>query len=262
MRFKDPQRAPIRPPDDPRINFLLEIADMADTMKSSGERYKKLTKDTATALAHTCRGFVDLVTHLLSTAHDYVLLGIFTTDFLEKMFGKLRQGSGGTYFITVQQVLEKLYIHKTKLLLNLNVDVSSFNVLSGHSCECCQFLMGDHTIDVFVNLPKLEISLPTDVKETLVYIAGYIIYKEMPVDGTFNYFSKFGDFPNEMSRGGLAKPTDTLCQFVFFAYIIFHEIMNDVCRNSLCNALMVISDVYSLNNREKTWIYFVKYSLK
>ena len=38
--------------------------------------------------------------------------------------------SGGTYFITVQQVLEKLYIHKTKLLLNLNVDVSSFNVLS------------------------------------------------------------------------------------------------------------------------------------
>ena len=70
--------------------------------------------------------------------------------------------------ITVQQVLEKLYIHKTKLLLNLNVDVASFNVLSGHSCECCQFLMGDHTIDVFDNLPRLEISLPTDVKETLI----------------------------------------------------------------------------------------------
>ena len=59
MRFEDPQRAPIRSPDDPRINFLLEIADMADTMKSSGKRYKKCTKDTATALAHTCRGFVD-----------------------------------------------------------------------------------------------------------------------------------------------------------------------------------------------------------
>ena len=107
--------------------------------------------------------------------------------------------------------------------MNLNVDVASFNVLSGHSCECCQFLMGDHTIDVFDNLAELEISLPTDVKETLVYIAGYIIHKEMLVDDTFNYFSKFGDFTNEMSRGGLAKPTDTLCQFVFFAYIIFHE---------------------------------------
>ena len=110
VRFKDPQRAPIRSPDDPRINFLLEIADMAGTMKSSGKRYTKLTKDTATALAHTCRGFVDLVTHLLSTTHDYVLLGIFTTDFLEKMFGKLRQGSGGSYFITVQQVIYPNYI--------------------------------------------------------------------------------------------------------------------------------------------------------
>ena len=218
MRFKDPRRAPIRSPDDTRINLLLEIADMADTMKSSGKRYKKLTKDTATALAHTCstcRGIVDLVKHLLSTIHDYVLLGIFTTDFLEKMFSKLRDGSGGTYFITVQQVSEKLYIHKTKLLLNLNVNVASFNVLSGHLSECCQFLMGDHTIDVFDNLPKLEISLPTDVKETLVYIAGYIIHKEMPVDGRFN--------------------------------IIFHEIMNNVCQNSLRNVLMVISDVYSLN---------------
>ena len=36
--------------------------------------------------------------------------------------------------------------------------------------------MGDHTIDVFDNLPKLEISLPIDVKETLVFIAGYIIH--------------------------------------------------------------------------------------
>ena len=45
----------------------------------------------------------------------------------------------------------------------------------------------------------------------------------MPVDGTFNYSSKFGDFTDEMNRGGLVKPTDTLCQFVFFAYIIFHE---------------------------------------
>ena len=142
VRFKDHQRASLRSPDDPRIHFLIEIADMADTMKSSGKRYKKLTKDTATALSHTCKGFVDLVTHLLSTIHDYVLLGISTTDFLEKMFGKLRQGCGGTYFFTVQQVLEKLYIHKTKLLLNLNVDVSSFNVLSGHSCECCQVLNG------------------------------------------------------------------------------------------------------------------------
>ena len=63
---------------------MLEIARMADFMKPSGKSYKWLTKDTATAFPHTCRGFVGLVRHLLSTTHDYVLLGIFTTDYLEK----------------------------------------------------------------------------------------------------------------------------------------------------------------------------------
>ena len=46
-------------------------------------------------------------------------------------------------------------------------------------------------------------------------------------------------------------PNDSVCQFVFFAYILFHEIMNSVCRKSLCNALMVISDIYSLNIEKK-----------
>ena len=91
-----------------------------------------------------------LIRHFLSTTHKYVLLAIFTN--LEKMFGKLREGSGGTYFINVQQVLEKLSIHKTKLLQTLNVDVSSSNYLSGHSCANSKFLMGDNAIDVFDNL--------------------------------------------------------------------------------------------------------------
>ena len=206
-------------------------------MKASVKRYKRLTRDTATALAHTCRGFVGLVRHLRSTSQEYVLLGIFTTDYLEKMFGKLREGSGGTYFINVQQVLEKLSIHKTKLLLTLNVDVSSLNYLSGHSCTNCNFLMGDNAIDVFDNLPKLEMSLPIDVKETLVYIAGYVIHKDVPVEDTLHYFNTFGNFNEEMSRGGLAIPYDSICQFVFFSYILFHEIKHGVCRTSLCNAL-------------------------
>ena len=203
-----------------------------------------LTKDTASALAHTCRGFVDLVKHLLATTHEYVLLGIFTTDFIEKMFGKLRQGSGGTYFITVQQVLDKMSTHK--LLLHLKVDVASFDTLSGHLCENCKFVMDNNSIEVFDNLPTLEISLPIDVKETLVYIAGYMVRKDESKDGTFIYFEKFRDFTEELSRGGLAKPNDTSRQFVFFSYILFREIMH-VCRKSLCNALMVIADIYSLN---------------
>ena len=63
-----------------------------------------------------------------------MLLGDFTTDDLENKFGSLRQSSGGTYFITVQNVLEKLHIEKTRLLLHLNVDISELNVYAGHDC--------------------------------------------------------------------------------------------------------------------------------
>ena len=49
---------------------------------------------------HTCHGTVDLCRHLLATTHEYVCLGQFTTDFLEKEFSKLRQWSGGTSYIS------------------------------------------------------------------------------------------------------------------------------------------------------------------
>ena len=101
-------------------------------------------------------------------------------------------------------------------MLTLNVDVSSLNYLSGHSCASCKFLMCDNAIDVFDNLPKLEMSLPIDVKETLVYIAGYIIHKDVPIEDTLHYFDKLGNFTEEMSRGGLAIPYDSICQIVFF----------------------------------------------
>ena len=53
--------------------------------------------------------------HLLKTSNQYVLLRIFTTDHLEKQLGKLRQGCGGTYFMTVLQIKEKLAIQKTTI---------------------------------------------------------------------------------------------------------------------------------------------------
>ena len=48
------------------------------------------------------------------------VLNKFSTDPLEKSFGKLRQGSGRIYFITVQQIIEKTNIQKASLLLSLN----------------------------------------------------------------------------------------------------------------------------------------------
>ena len=43
------------------------------------------------------------------------MLGKFTTYFLEKEFFKLRQASGGTYFIYVQQIIEKVNVKQSSL---------------------------------------------------------------------------------------------------------------------------------------------------
>ena len=77
---------------------------------SQGNRKKQLSQNTATAIHHICNGIVSLCRHLLATSHKYVLLEQFSTDPLEKEFGKLRQESGRTYFINVQQCIEKLHI--------------------------------------------------------------------------------------------------------------------------------------------------------
>ena len=52
--------------------------------------------DTSLALEHTCNGLMELSESLLLSGQQYVLLGEFTTDYLEATFGELRQGSGGT----------------------------------------------------------------------------------------------------------------------------------------------------------------------
>ena len=111
VRRNDPLQAVISDPEDPRLKTITEFGGICKKMISQpGKRVKQLTRDTAFAIYQTCNGLVELSRHLLSTTHQYVVLGKFTTDRLEKLFSKLRQGCGGTYFITVQQILEKLNI--------------------------------------------------------------------------------------------------------------------------------------------------------
>ena len=47
-------------------------------------------------LSQTCKGLVESSIHLLGTTHEYALLANFTSDSLEKPYGKLRQWSRRT----------------------------------------------------------------------------------------------------------------------------------------------------------------------
>ena len=167
------------------------------------------------------------------------------------MFNKLRQGSGGTYFISVQQILQKVTIRKTKLCLDLGVDTEGMKGACGHSCEKCGCLMNDdETFNVFHNLSSLEDNLAKEVQMALVYIAGYVTRNDH-VDDTKYYVVEFGEFTEELNRGRLIMPGDNICQCFFYSYMLFHHIKESVCRISLCNALVTISDFYGFINIEK-----------
>ena len=91
----------------------------------------------------------DLKKHLLNNGFSYVCLRHFSA--------KLRQGSGATCFINVQQVLQKVTIHKTKLFLDLSVSFDEQSLSSDHSCEKCSYFVNrEAPVDGFQNLPELE----------------------------------------------------------------------------------------------------------
>ncbi|XP_065668955.1 uncharacterized protein LOC136088647 [Hydra vulgaris] len=177
-------------------------------MKPTGKRVKQLTLDTSNAIAHSCYGFIDLVETLLSNGANYVLLGWFSTDPLEKAFSKLRQGSGGTYFINAKSVIEKINIQHTKLILQLNIPVDG---IDGHTCDICFRDISTDEKELLDNIHDLESSVNKSTLVAIVYIAGYVQKSEIKIyDDSTNYYYKYGSYLYSLNRGGLEIPSDTL----------------------------------------------------
>lgn len=247
-RYRDELRGEIRSPDDPRLEILLEIAVMSQKMKakSSRVRIRQLTQDTSRCFSHVCRGLVDLARHLLSCGNDYVLLGWFTTDPLEKCFSKLRQGSGGTYFITAQCVMEKVRIQHAKLALQLNMYIDGND---GHSCSNCLRKLTEGESEIVDNLAELEKSIHNDTLLSLVYIAGYVQKgdKDNDIYDTNNYYDKFGSYIDALNRGGLEVPNDTVVQWVIFCFILFTQLSGSYCRTFLVEQFQTVCHKFAFS---------------
>ena len=156
-RNRQPLQAVMSDPNDHRLCYIQQFGDMCLNMAGrQGKRIRQLSNDTATAIHHTCYGLVDLTRHLLEKSYDYVCLAEFSTDRLEKSFGKLRQGSGGAYFINAQQVTEKLRISQAKLQLMLNCDFNIIPESIKHECPECNYSMDEVACNVFDTQPELE----------------------------------------------------------------------------------------------------------
>ena len=115
-----------------------------------------------------------------------------STDRLEKEFGKIRMGCGGTYYINVLQVLEKTSIQHAKLLLQVGVELE---IDHGHFCSSCSRTLDERESEIFEDLSDplkivgLEDSLKDEVKEHLVYIAGYIQFRvDLDASGSYMYY--------------------------------------------------------------------------
>ena len=176
---------------------------------------------------------------LLGCGNEYVLLGWFTTDPLEKYFGKLRQGSGGTYFITVLTILEKTRILQTKLCLQLGVEIDGD---AGHSCQACNRQFNENEAEVIDNLIVLEDTMSRENMLSLVYIAGYVERyhedDEETEDDTFIYYQKYSEYFDALNRGELTYPTDTTVQWTIFCFIFFASSIESTVNSNLCGKFL------------------------
>ena len=253
--FKDNLRGEITDPNDVKLRVLLKIADMAEKMTAKGKnRVRQLTRDTGKALANVCRGLVDLTRSLLASGFEYVLLGWFTTDPLEKYFSKLRQGSGGTYFITVQVILEKTRIFQTKLCLQLGILIDG---VAGHKCDVCSRDLDEMEAQVIDNLIELEASIQRETMLSLVYIAGYIEKlgdADIDEEDTCFYYEKYSKYFDALDRGNLTKPRDTVVQWTVFCFIFFAQVIDNcpkVCGKFLAVQFRAIAAKFSFSINEK-----------
>ena len=110
---------------------------------------------------------------------------------------------------------------------------------------------------MFDNLEHLEKKIPDETKISLCHIAGYVtrkdeaIAEQLLLNETTFYYQKYGKFTESLDRGGLKIPTDSACQWVFFCYIMFNAVKEKVCRKSLSNLFMVVSDMHTFNMERK-----------
>ena len=91
----------------------------------------------------------------------------------------------------------------------------------GHSCIMCTFKLSEEMVEIVDNLPAEETGIPDDEKMSLVHIAGYVARKDdEEVEDAYLYYEKYGSYTQTLDRGGLKKPNDVICQWVFF--FIYH----------------------------------------
>ena len=90
-----------------------------------GDKKHSLSTETCMTSTQTCRGLIALAIYLLEEkGFSYVLLGLITSDPIERRFGWYRQLCGANYYLSVRQLLES----EKKIRLYDLVKLSEFSM--------------------------------------------------------------------------------------------------------------------------------------
>lgn len=173
---------------------------------------------------------------------DYVLLGKLQSDYLEKRFGWIRQMSGSNYFISMRQLIESDNKIKAISLLKF----SGFSVqsiddkISVHSSSQDERYMAEclHA--------RLEFNVNTDRRDDAIiyYVSGACcrsLLRCKKCDSCRGCTTTNDDlamfdiddspeaahFLNDVDRGGLLSPNETVFQFCILCWKVFYEIKSN-----------------------------------
>ena len=236
-RLNDPDREPINDANDPRLSFLVEIAHCFDAMKSPyTHRVRSLTDDTSNALFLTLTGIVHMTKMFLEKFHiDYVLLGQFQSDPIEGAYGGFRQGSGGNYHISYEQIISSMTLQRLKLFDTLDMPYSNEHTQD----SCCSSELDNDEIELLDAVPCLE-DLEEIETSTVYYICGYISMKiDIGLDAP-TVESSVSEFTTKVSRGALKHPPEELFDLGLRLYHYYTSVESKSCSTRLMKAFMEI----------------------
>lgn len=172
----------------------------------------------------------------------YVLLGKFQTDPLEHRFGKYRQLSGGHYHISIRQLYESEKRLRIQSLLTLssrtfgNIPITSFSENLDYSHEQQRSLENSFTPEMHLEEGDFE-QIQHEIA-VITYLAGYCCYKivrklkcefckaELVYDEQMIVEEHFHLIQN-LNRGGLSFPKDTVVRVVLISYILFNKLLQN-----------------------------------
>ena len=106
-RTRDPVREPISLEDLGSIEYLKKFVSWVEDWEKMADISKSLSKESFMTIIQTCKGLIGVSIYLLEEkGFDYVLLGMISSDPIERRFGWYRQLSGANYYFSVRQFLE------------------------------------------------------------------------------------------------------------------------------------------------------------